>query len=195
MLINSLLSHTTETHWEEFTTKLEKLNVRKAVVVRSFLLLLFKQSLTAILQRLMSSHVIEDLKSSILDFQANEARFVLRKKHEPVDPLENPDHYELLRFIWQSSKLESSADEENSELVKWRKLGFETEDVNHEFMNVGVLGLESLVSFHRPSILKRFDADGIALAQFCKKRYGLLCKGGILRVMAYEWQLTLTNTY
>lgn len=115
-----------------------------------FLVTFSKQSLNILLQRLMSSHVIEDLKSSILDFQANEARFVLRKKHEPVDPLENPDHYELLRFIWQSSKLESSADETNSELVKWRKLGFESEDVNHEFMNVGVLGLESLVSISNP---------------------------------------------
>ena len=93
----------------------------------------------------MSSHVIEDLTSSILDFQASEVRFVLRKKHEPVDPLENPKHYELLRYIWQSSKLEADS-EEGGELLKWRKLGFETEDVTHEFMNVGVLGLECLVS-------------------------------------------------
>ena len=34
MLINSLLSHATDTHWEEFTTQLENLNIRKAVVVR-----------------------------------------------------------------------------------------------------------------------------------------------------------------
>lgn len=35
MLINSLLSHATEARWEEFTNELERLNVRKAVVVRT----------------------------------------------------------------------------------------------------------------------------------------------------------------
>jgi hypothetical protein len=33
MLINSLLSHASDTRWEEFITELERLNVRKAVVV------------------------------------------------------------------------------------------------------------------------------------------------------------------
>lgn len=33
MLINSLLSHASDSRWEEFTASLEKLNVRKAVVV------------------------------------------------------------------------------------------------------------------------------------------------------------------
>ena len=34
MLINSLLSHASDARWEEFISDLEKLNVRKAVVVR-----------------------------------------------------------------------------------------------------------------------------------------------------------------
>ena len=34
LLINSLLSHATETYWEEFTSELERLNVQRAVVVR-----------------------------------------------------------------------------------------------------------------------------------------------------------------
>lgn len=33
MFINSLLSHATDTHWEEFTSELERLNIRKAVIV------------------------------------------------------------------------------------------------------------------------------------------------------------------
>lgn len=33
MFINSLLSHVTDTHWEEFTSELEQLNVRKVVIV------------------------------------------------------------------------------------------------------------------------------------------------------------------
>ena len=35
MLINSLLAHAKEDRWEEFVTELEKLNIRKAVVVRT----------------------------------------------------------------------------------------------------------------------------------------------------------------
>lgn len=36
LLINSLLSHATDSHWEEFTSELERFNVRKAVVVGTF---------------------------------------------------------------------------------------------------------------------------------------------------------------
>ncbi|KAI5123515.1 hypothetical protein M0805_006675 [Coniferiporia weirii] len=130
MFINSLLSHATDTHWEEFTHELERLNIRKAVV------------------RLMSSHVIDDLTSSILDFQANEVRFILRRKHEPVDPLENLEHFNTLRYVWQMSKLEEERDPDNeSGLRRWRKLGFDTEDISQEFANVGVLGLDCLKHF------------------------------------------------
>jgi engulfment/cell motility protein 1 len=40
MLINSLLSHASDTRWEEFISELERLNVRKAVVVSSLSYLL-----------------------------------------------------------------------------------------------------------------------------------------------------------
>lgn len=33
MLINSLLAHVNDTRWEEFIGELERLNVRKAVIV------------------------------------------------------------------------------------------------------------------------------------------------------------------
>lgn len=33
MLINSLLAHASDSRWEEFISELERLNVRKAVVV------------------------------------------------------------------------------------------------------------------------------------------------------------------
>jgi len=35
MLINSLLSHVNDTEWDEFISELERLNVRKAVIVRN----------------------------------------------------------------------------------------------------------------------------------------------------------------
>lgn len=35
MLINSLLAHASDARWEEFIAELERLNVRKAVIVSS----------------------------------------------------------------------------------------------------------------------------------------------------------------
>lgn len=35
MLINSLLSHVNNTRWDEFIAELDRLNVRKAVIVRT----------------------------------------------------------------------------------------------------------------------------------------------------------------
>ena len=94
----------------------------------------------------MSSHVIDDLTSSILDFQANEVRIILRRKHEAVDPLENIEHFNTLRYIWQASKLEEDVDSLSGERRKWLKIGFASEDVTQEFETVGVLGLDCLVS-------------------------------------------------
>ena len=68
MFINSLLSHATGIHWDEWTLEIVRLNVPKAVV------------------RLMSSHIIEDFTSSILDFHANMVRVVYRLKATAVDP-------------------------------------------------------------------------------------------------------------
>lgn len=92
----------------------------------------------------MSSHVIDELRSSILDFQANEVRFILRRKLEPVDALNSMDNYNALRHIWQAGKLEE--ERRGEEIYKWRKLGFDSEDIGQEFANVGVLGLDCLVS-------------------------------------------------
>ncbi|KAJ3510838.1 hypothetical protein NLJ89_g4449 [Agrocybe chaxingu] len=128
MLINSLLSHASDARWEEFISELERLNVRKAVV------------------RLMSLHTIEDLTSCILDFQANIVRVTYRKKTTIVDPEAEEAHATALNVIWAHSKLEQEVDEKG-EVLKWRKLGFETEDIVQEFSEVGLLGLECLKRF------------------------------------------------
>lgn len=128
MLINSLLSHVSESRWDEFISALEKHNVRKAVV------------------RLMSSHTQEDLTSCILDFQANILRVTHQKKITPVDPLIEPSHAADLKYIWESASLEEEVDSEGH-TFKWRKLGFDTEDIEQEFSEVGVLGLECMKHF------------------------------------------------
>lgn len=146
MFINSLLSHATDTHWEEFTSELERPNIRKSVIVSRTFFVPPGISPQSFLQRLMSSHVIDELRCSILDFQANEAPFILRRKSEPVDALDSMDHFNSLRYIWQASKLEEERD--GDEIFKWRKIGFDTEDIGQEFGNVGVLGLDCLVSIN-----------------------------------------------
>lgn len=93
----------------------------------------------------MSLHMIEDLTSCILDFQANIVRVTNRKKTTLVDPDIEEAHAAALTAIWECSKLEEEIDE-NGHPLKWRKLGFDTEDIVQEFSEVGVLGLECLVS-------------------------------------------------
>jgi engulfment/cell motility protein 1 len=130
LLINSLLSHVNDARWDEFISELERLNVRKAVI------------------RLMSSHVIDDLTSCVLDFQANIVRVTYRKKTTLVEPGAEPTHDAELQYIWDSSKVREELDEDGYPL-KWRKLGFDSENIIEEFQEVGVLGLDCLCNFVR----------------------------------------------
>lgn len=93
----------------------------------------------------MSSHTIEDLTSCILDFQANIIRVTYRKKTTLVEANVEVSHATALRQIWAASKLTESSSSENWDTVKWRKLGFESEDLTLGFGEVGVLGLDCLV--------------------------------------------------
>ena len=98
----------------------------------------------------MSLHTIEDLTSCILDFQANIVRVTYRKKTTLVDSDEDESHAAALSSIWAWSKLEEDVDS-SGQVLKWRKLGFDTEDIIQEFSEVGVLGLECLVCCFTPS--------------------------------------------
>lgn len=91
----------------------------------------------------MSSHTIEDLTSCILDFQANMIRVTYRRKTTYVDPVTEPSHIASLAYIWTSSRL--NEEEREDGLYKWRKLGFNGEDLSQEFSEVGVLGLDCMV--------------------------------------------------
>jgi engulfment/cell motility protein 1 len=93
----------------------------------------------------MSSHNIDDLTSSILDFQANIVRVTYRKKSTLVEPEVEPLHESALEYIWNCSKVEEGRDNDG-EVLKWRKLGFSSENLVHEFQEVGELGLDCLVS-------------------------------------------------
>jgi engulfment/cell motility protein 1 len=147
MLINSLLSHASDARWAEFVAELERLNVRKAVIVSQLAFFFFgayAQPCTLISQRLMSSHTIEDLTSCILDFQANMVRVAYRKKTTLVEPEQDPTHAAALQYIWENAKLDEDDDGQGG-VLKWRKLGFESENLVQELADVGVLGLDCLV--------------------------------------------------
>jgi engulfment/cell motility protein 1 len=92
---------------------------------------------------------MEDLTSCILDFQANIIRVTYRKKTTLVDLENEPKHIEALDYIWKNSKLSAedaiSDTDEQGHAVKWRKLGFDSEDIEKEFDNGGVLALDCLV--------------------------------------------------
>ena len=91
----------------------------------------------------MSSHTFEDLTSCILDYQANIVRVAYRKKVTLVDPEHDA---EALAIIWDSANLTVDDDGEGEGgVVKWRKLGFDSEDLVHEFAEYGILGLDCLV--------------------------------------------------
>lgn len=92
----------------------------------------------------MSLHIMEDLTSCILDFQANIVRVTYRKKTTLVEPDSEPLHTAALEYIWSSSRLQEETDEQGQPL-KWRRLGFDSEDMVQEFSEVGVLGLDCLV--------------------------------------------------
>lgn len=72
-------------------------------------------------------------------------RVTYRKKTTLVDPDTEPSHSAALAAIWASSRLEEGLDE-RGQVLKWRQLGFESEDIEQEFNDGGVLGLECLVS-------------------------------------------------
>ncbi|KAI9440364.1 ELMO/CED-12 family-domain-containing protein [Lactarius indigo] len=128
MLINSLLAHATDTWWETFISHLERLNTRRAVI------------------RLMNSHTIEDLTSCVLDFQGNMARVIYRKKTTLVEPDVEETHAASLDYIWTNSCLQVETAPDGTTL-KWRQLGFSSENISHEFNETGVLGLDCLKLF------------------------------------------------
>ncbi len=83
----------------------------------------------------------------------NMVRFEHRRKVTAVD-LHEPWVRASLAYIWEASRADEWSAASRPDIGagssrgngKWIKLGFKTEDLRSEFANVGVLGLDSLVS-------------------------------------------------
>jgi len=69
-----------------------------------------------------------------------------RKKITLVEPELEPGHSRSLTYIWTNSKVREEPDGEGG-TFKWRKLGFDSEDLAQEFKEVGGLGLDCLEHF------------------------------------------------
>lgn len=107
---------------------------------------------------------MEDLTSSVLEFQANLMSLAYRRKTTPVDP-ESPTVKKALDLIWNAGRprpksmslrhhganSSRAGDEyslyeaEDISNDRWVKLGFESENIRSEFARVGLLGLDCLV--------------------------------------------------
>jgi engulfment and cell motility protein 1 len=174
MLINSLLAHATDTWWEVFISQLERLNTRKAIIVSPVVPCGAARTDGILTQRLMNSHTVEDLTSCVLDFQGNMARVIYRKKTTLVEPDVEETHAAALDYIWTNSRLQVETAPDSTTL-KWRQLGFASENLSHEFTEVGVLGLDCLVSsalWHKGAPLTRYAKE-----KFCANGSRLLFKG------------------
>jgi engulfment/cell motility protein 1 len=174
MLINSLLAHATDTWWEVFISQLERLNTRKAIIVSPAVPCGATRTDGILAQRLMSSHTVEDLTSCVLDFQGNMARVIYRKKTTLVEPDVEETHAAALNYIWTNSRLQVEMAPDGTTL-KWRQLGFASENLSHEFTEAGVLGLDCLVSsalWHQGVLLTRYAKE-----KSCANRSGLFFEG------------------
>lgn len=158
-LLNSLMRHVTPGLFDEFTNELEKLGTSKAVAC------------------LMDSNRGEELASSILEYQNNMIRVLHHRLKTAVTPTDKRHVQALtyiwrqakvpddLGAFTSSSNLSRSASTEigggsdftvtsatqapttTAKKIKWRKLGFENENVAKDFASTGWLGLECCEAF------------------------------------------------
>ncbi|CEH11865.1 Regulator of Rac1, required for phagocytosis and cell migration [Ceraceosorus bombacis] len=143
-LINSLMRHASPSLFETFTAELDKLNVSKAVT------------------RLMDSTRGEELSSSILEYQNNVIRVLHKRLNTAVSPTKQR-HASALSHMWLQAQVTETVSSDDTDpdgnrslpavpgsagnRFKWRRLGFETENISKEFTRTGWLGLECCESF------------------------------------------------
>ncbi|KAE8207041.1 hypothetical protein CF335_g1434 [Tilletia laevis] len=138
-LINSLLRHVTDSYFDVLTSELESYGVSRAVT------------------RLMDSNRGDELSTSILEYQNNYIRMARQRLRTTVTPADKR-HVSALSYIWLQANLSDTANFPSSpgdrssmggggSKMKWRKLGFYSENVAKEFAQTGLLGLECYESF------------------------------------------------
>ncbi|CAI2177420.1 17101_t:CDS:10, partial [Funneliformis geosporum] len=125
-LINALMRHVTDHHWEFFMDMMDKLNVRKAVAL------------------LMNGIHGDELSKQLLEFQSLFVRQAYRWKRTQVS-LHIPSHKAMLEELWTKANL-------SEEGGKWKKIGFTSEAPKWQIQRVGYLGLENMHGFMRKDV-------------------------------------------
>ncbi|OAP63714.1 hypothetical protein AYL99_02941 [Fonsecaea erecta] len=141
-LINSLMrdaiTNDNETEWPKFIKRIQDLGVIKAVYV------------------LMQSSALQDLAHPLLEFQALTKILLRRWRDVPVD-LVKPEHRRTIKAVHLSSNPEKHTEYEvrNGESkpkhnpLKWRRLGFTSENPEPDFADMGFLGMMDLSDYVR----------------------------------------------
>ena len=141
-LINSLMRDAVlndgEAEWPKFIKRLQDLGVIKAVYV------------------LMRSSALQDLAHPLLEFQAL-TKVLLKKWMDIKVDLQKPEHRRTIKGLHLASNPERvtsmliSEGEEKPKHnpFKWRRLGFSTESPEHDFSEMGFLGMMDLADYIR----------------------------------------------
>lgn len=141
-LINSLMRDAImtdgEAEWPKFIKRLQDLGVIKAVYV------------------LMRSSALQDLAHPLLEFQAL-TKVLLKKWRDIRVDLQKPEHRRTIKGFHLASNPERTAPQSEAEAedkpkhnpYKWRRLGFSTESPEHDFTEMGFLGMMDLADYIR----------------------------------------------
>ena len=141
-LINSLMRDAImtdgEAEWPKFIKRLQDLGVIKAVYV------------------LMRSSALQDLAHPLLEFQAL-TKVLLKKWRDIKVDLQKPEHRRTVKGFHLASNPEKASplpgsDEEDKPKhnpYKWRRLGFTSESPEHDFTDMGFLGMMDLADYIR----------------------------------------------
>jgi len=123
-LINALFRHVTDKHREKFVSELNALNIKETVM------------------NLMISSPAEELTKQLVEFQRLTIQEGNIKKNTQYSS-DNETHKRMLEELWTLSGLTQDGD------MKWRKLGFSSENPKRDLFRIGVYGLEIINSYAR----------------------------------------------
>ncbi|RKP25830.1 ELMO/CED-12 family-domain-containing protein, partial [Syncephalis pseudoplumigaleata] len=133
-LVNAMSTHVTSEYTDEYQRELDRLGARKLVM------------------RLMQLNPGEEMGKHLLDFQQIILRHQHQLKYTQLGP-ETPGVADLLNGIWQAARITETDKRVAVEAsgwtgeVKWRLLGFDTENPWKEMQRVGLLGLQHMYHY------------------------------------------------
>ncbi|OUM56722.1 hypothetical protein PIROE2DRAFT_18539, partial [Piromyces sp. E2] len=121
-LINALFRHVTDKHRDKFVNELNELNIKNTVM------------------NLMISSPAEELTKQLVEFQRLTIQEGNIKKNIQYSS-DNETHKRMLEELWTLSGLTQEGD------MKWRKLGFSTENPKRDLFRIGFYGLEIINTY------------------------------------------------